>query len=80
MLNGLLDVKGGWIQSPEGFLWFIFSPMVFAIGVPWREAVQAGFLNEFVPIHHLHLCKYKFSTIYKQFRPSLDPKFKGIIS
>ncbi|MEK3952214.1 MULTISPECIES: hypothetical protein [unclassified Psychrobacillus] len=42
MLKGLLGVIGGWIQSPEGFLWFIFSPLAFAISVPWREAVQAG--------------------------------------
>lgn len=42
LLNGLLGVKGGWFQSTEGVLWFIFSPLAFAISVPWREAVQAG--------------------------------------
>lgn len=42
LLNGLLGVIGGWFQSPEGFLWFIFLPLAFAIRVPWREAVQAG--------------------------------------
>jgi len=59
LINGLL----GWIGSFFGFedisleiiLGYIFSPLAFAIGVPWEEAVQAGnyigqklILNEFV--------------------------------
>ncbi|AGX03574.1 MULTISPECIES: NupC/NupG family nucleoside CNT transporter [Bacillus] len=59
LLNGLL----GWIGSWFGFgeltlqliLGYIFSPLAFAIGVPWAEAVEAGnfigqklILNEFV--------------------------------
>lgn len=59
LLNGLLGGIGGWFGysdlSLEGILGFIFSPLAFAIGVPWAEAVQAGsyigqklVLNEFV--------------------------------
>ncbi|MEK3993528.1 concentrative nucleoside transporter, CNT family [Paenisporosarcina quisquiliarum] len=59
LLNGLLGGIGGWFGygdlSLEGVLGFVFSPLAFAIGVPWAEAVQAGsyigqklVLNEFV--------------------------------
>lgn len=59
LLNGLLGGIGGWFGfsdlSLEGILGYIFSPLAFAIGVPWAEAVQAGsyigqklVLNEFV--------------------------------
>jgi concentrative nucleoside transporter, CNT family len=59
LINGLL----GWIGSFFGakdltlevILGYLFSPLAFAIGVPWNEAVQAGnfigqklILNEFV--------------------------------
>lgn len=59
LINGLL----GWVGGLFGFggltletiLGYIFSPLAFAIGVPWEEAVQAGnfigqklILNEFV--------------------------------
>lgn len=59
LINGLLGGIGGWFGfsdlSLEGILGYIFSPLAFAIGVPWAEAVQAGsyigqklVLNEFV--------------------------------
>lgn len=59
LLNGLLGGIGGLFGygdlSLEGVLGFIFSPLAFAIGIPWAEAVQAGsyigqklVLNEFV--------------------------------
>ncbi|WP_264805478.1 NupC/NupG family nucleoside CNT transporter [Cytobacillus sp. NCCP-133] len=59
LINGLL----GWVGGLFGFggltletiLGYLFSPLAFAIGVPWEEAVQAGnfigqklILNEFV--------------------------------
>lgn len=51
-ITGLFGYKGVTI---EGILGFIFSPLAFAIGVPWSEAVEAGsfigqklVLNEFV--------------------------------
>ncbi|MGA5688049.1 NupC/NupG family nucleoside CNT transporter [Cytobacillus pseudoceanisediminis] len=59
LINGLL----GWVGGLFGFegltleiiLGYVFSPLAFAIGVPWSEAVQAGnyigqklILNEFV--------------------------------
>ncbi|MCS0672478.1 NupC/NupG family nucleoside CNT transporter [Cytobacillus firmus] len=59
LINGLL----GWVGGLFGFegltleiiLGYAFSPLAFAIGVPWSEAVQAGnyigqklILNEFV--------------------------------
>jgi concentrative nucleoside transporter, CNT family len=59
MLNGLLGWIGGWFGygsiTLEGILGVLFSPLAFAIGVPWSEAVIAGsfigqklVLNEFV--------------------------------
>lgn len=59
LLNGMLGGIGAWfgIQSLtlEGILGILFSPIAFAIGVPWAEAVTAGsfigqklVLNEFV--------------------------------
>ncbi|GAA5416935.1 putative nucleoside permease NupX [Paraliobacillus ryukyuensis] len=53
LINGILGIFGG--ITLEGILGYIFSPLAFAIGVPWSEAVQAGsfigqklVLNEFV--------------------------------
>lgn len=59
LLNGMLGGIGGWFGikslSLEGILGVLFSPLAFAIGVPWSEAVTAGgfigqklVLNEFV--------------------------------
>ena len=59
MINGLLGGIGGWFGygsiTLEGILGVLFSPLAFAIGVPWSEAVTAGsfigqklVLNEFV--------------------------------
>ncbi|WP_342599892.1 NupC/NupG family nucleoside CNT transporter [Psychrobacillus sp. FSL H8-0483] len=59
LINGLLGGLGSLFGfeglSLEGILGIIFSPLAFAIGVPWTEAVQAGsyigqklVLNEFV--------------------------------
>ncbi|MGN7174650.1 NupC/NupG family nucleoside CNT transporter [Cytobacillus sp. SAFR-174] len=59
LINGLLGWVGG-LFGLEGLtleiiLGYVFSPLAFAIGVPWSEAVQAGnyigqklILNEFV--------------------------------
>lgn len=59
LINGLLGWVGG-LFGLEGItleiiLGYVFSPLAFAIGVPWSEAVQAGnyigqklILNEFV--------------------------------
>jgi concentrative nucleoside transporter, CNT family len=59
LLNGLLGWIGGWFGfgdlTLQLILGYIFSPLAFAIGVPWAEAVEAGnfigqklILNEFV--------------------------------
>lgn len=59
MINGLFGWIGGWFGygsiTLEGALGLLFSPLAFAIGVPWSEAVTAGsfigqklVLNEFV--------------------------------
>ncbi|WP_172370302.1 NupC/NupG family nucleoside CNT transporter [Sporosarcina jiandibaonis] len=59
MINGLLGWIGGWFGygsiTLEAMLGILFSPLAFAIGVPWSEAVTAGgfigqklVLNEFV--------------------------------
>jgi concentrative nucleoside transporter, CNT family len=59
MINGLIGFVGGRFGvdnlSLEMILGYVFSPIAFAVGVPWSEAVQAGgyigqklVLNEFV--------------------------------
>ena len=59
LLNLILGSLGGLVGFPDLtfqlILGYIFSPLMFAIGVPWSEAVQAGsflgqktILNEFV--------------------------------
>lgn len=59
LLNGILTGIGGWFGiedlTLELILGYVFSPLAFAIGVPWDEAVKAGsfigqkiVLNEFV--------------------------------
>jgi CNT family concentrative nucleoside transporter len=66
LANGLLGGFGNWIVARGGSAWFadlsfqrligyIFQPVMFLIGVPWREAGTAGgvfgtklVLNEFV--------------------------------
>jgi concentrative nucleoside transporter, CNT family len=59
LLNGILGGIGGIFGfeslSIQGMLGILFSPLAFAIGVPWSEAIQAGsfigqklVLNEFV--------------------------------
>ncbi|PAD68963.1 NupC/NupG family nucleoside CNT transporter [Bacillus sp. 7586-K] len=59
LVNGILGAIGGIFGydalSLEGILGIIFSPISFAIGVPWSEAITAGsfigqklVLNEFV--------------------------------
>ena len=59
LLNGILGGVMGWFGfdnvTLEGILGYVFSPLAFAIGVPWHEAVDAGsfigqklILNEFV--------------------------------
>ncbi|ATP38667.1 NupC/NupG family nucleoside CNT transporter [Solibacillus sp. R5-41] len=59
LLNGILGGLGSFFGfeglTLQGILGILFSPLAFAIGVPWEEAVQAGsyigqklVLNEFV--------------------------------
>lgn len=59
LVNGILGGIGGLFGANEltlqGILGYVFSPIAFAIGVPWSEAVTAGsfigqklVLNEFV--------------------------------
>jgi concentrative nucleoside transporter, CNT family len=59
MINGLIGFVGAWFGADnltlEMILGYVFSPIAFAVGVPWSEAVQAGgyigqklVLNEFV--------------------------------
>jgi concentrative nucleoside transporter, CNT family len=59
LLNLLLGAVGGLFGMPgltfEQILGYVFSPLMFATGVPWNEAVEAGsflgqkvILNEFV--------------------------------
>jgi CNT family concentrative nucleoside transporter len=59
LINGILGGVGNWFGfeglSLEAILGVLFSPIAFAIGVPWTEAMAAGsfigqklVLNEFV--------------------------------
>ncbi|MCH7323702.1 NupC/NupG family nucleoside CNT transporter [Solibacillus sp. MA9] len=55
ILGGLGSIFGFEDLTLQGILGYLFSPLAFAIGVPWAEAVQAGsyigqklVLNEFV--------------------------------
>lgn len=59
LANGLLSGLGGWFGYPElsfqQIIGYIFAPIMFLLGVPWEEAMQAGglfgtkvVLNEFV--------------------------------
>ncbi|MCC3357123.1 NupC/NupG family nucleoside CNT transporter [Bacillus sp. REN16] len=55
ILSGLGSIFGYDALSLEGILGVIFSPLAFAVGVPWSEAITAGsfigqklVLNEFV--------------------------------
>ena len=80
LINGMLGGIGAWFGfeslTLEGILGVLFSPLAFAIGVPWAEAVTAGsfigqklVLNEFVA--------------YASFAPeiaSLSPKTVIVVS
>lgn len=59
LANGILGGIGGWFGLPDlsfqQIVGYIFAPVMFLIGVPWQEALQAGglfgtkiVLNEFV--------------------------------
>ena len=59
LANGILGGIGGWFGLPslsfQQIVGYIFAPVMFLIGVPWNEALQAGglfgtkiVLNEFV--------------------------------
>lgn len=56
LVNLLLGVVGGWFGYDsvtfEQILGYIFAPLMFVIGVPWDEAVQAGgFLGQKVVVN-----------------------------
>ncbi len=59
LTNGILGGIGGWFGLPDlsfqQIVGYVFAPVMFLIGVPWQEALQAGglfgakiVLNEFV--------------------------------
>ena len=80
LLNGMLGGVGKWFGfeslTLEGILGVLFSPLAFAIGVPWSEAVTAGsfigqklVLNEFVA----------YASFAPQI-PTLSPKTVIVVS
>ena len=80
MINGLLGGICGWFVygsiTLEGILGIVFSPLAFAIGVPWSEAITAGsfigqklVLNEFVA----------YASFAPQI-PTLSPKTVIVVS
>ena len=59
LANGILGGIGGWFGQPglsfQQIVGYAFAPVMFLLGVPWNEAIQAGglfgtkiVLNEFV--------------------------------
>ncbi len=59
LANGILGGIGGWLGQPElsfqQIVGYVFAPIMYLLGVPWNEAIQAGglfgtkiVLNEFV--------------------------------
>ncbi len=59
LANGILGGIGGWFGQPtlsfQQIVGYVFAPIMFLLGVPWDEAIQAGglfgtkiVLNEFV--------------------------------
>ena len=59
LANGILGGIGGWFGQPElsfqQIVGYVFAPLMFLLGVPWNEAIEAGglfgtkiVLNEFV--------------------------------
>jgi CNT family concentrative nucleoside transporter len=59
LANGILGGIGGWFGLPDlsfqQIVGYVFAPLMFLLGVPWNEAIQAGGLfgtkiviNEFV--------------------------------
>ena len=59
LANGILGGIGGWFGQPDlsfqQIVGYAFAPIMFLLGVPWHEAIQAGglfgtkiVLNEFV--------------------------------
>lgn len=47
MINGFIGLIGGWFgldTSLQQILGYIISPLAFAIGIPWNEAIMAGSL------------------------------------
>ncbi len=64
LVNGLVGTVAGWFGQEltlQMMLGWLFSPLMFVIGVPWEEASAAGalfgeklILNEFVAFTHLN--------------------------
>ena len=64
LFNGVVGMVTGWFGQPltlQDMLGFVFSPLMFTVGVPWEEAGAAGalfgekvILNEFVAFSHLN--------------------------
>jgi len=59
LANGILGGIGGWFGQPtlsfQQIVGYLFAPIMYLLGVPWNEAIQAGglfgtkiVLNEFV--------------------------------
>ncbi|TYR77753.1 NupC/NupG family nucleoside CNT transporter [Rossellomorea vietnamensis] len=80
LINGILGFLGGFFGidslSLELILGYVFSPLAFAIGVPWSEAVIAGnFIGQKLVINEF--------VAYSNFAPQIEdlsPKTVAIIS
>ncbi len=69
LVNGILGFVGGFFGadnlSLELILGYVFSPLAFAIGVPWNEAITAGnFIGQKLVINEF--------VAYSAFAPQID--------
>jgi concentrative nucleoside transporter, CNT family len=73
LANGILGGIGGWFGQPtlsfQQIVGYVFAPIMYLLGVPWNEALQAGglfgtkiVLNEFVAFIDLGALKTSSPT------------------
>ena len=80
LINLLIGLVGGWFGvgdlSFERILGYLFAPLMFVIGVPWAEAIEAGsFVGQKIVVNEF--------VAFADFAPQIDsfsPKATAIIT